>query len=145
MKKLFIPALLAASLGMQSCKDDFQVASPYKEIMMAYGMINATDTAHYIRIEKAFLDNNKSAIDMSQIADSSYFKNLTVVMKEYDGTNNALRRVIPMYRVDMRLEAVSYTHLDVYKRQGIIISNIGLRATRSYGLPYLSMTLFLFS
>ncbi len=104
MKKLLIPALLAASLGMQSCKDDFQVAAPYKEIMMAYGMINASDTAHYIRIEKAFLDNDKSAIDMSQIADSSYFKNLTVVMKEYDGSGSTLRRVIPMYRVDMRLE-----------------------------------------
>lgn len=102
MKKLLIPALVAASLGMQSCKDDFQVAAPYKEIMMAYGIINAEDTAHYIRIEKAFLDNEKSAIDMSQVADSSYFKNLTVVMKEYEG--NALRRIIPMYRVDMRQE-----------------------------------------
>ncbi len=102
MKKLLIPVLLAAALGMQSCKDDFQVAAPYQEIMMAYGIINAADTAHYIRIEKAFLDNSKSAIDMSKIADSSYFKNLTVTMKEYEG--NVLRREIPMYRVDMRQE-----------------------------------------
>lgn len=102
MKKLLIPVLLAAALGTQSCKDDFEVAAPYKEIMMTYGIINAADTAHYIRIEKAFLDNNKSAIDMSQVADSSYFKNLTVVMKEYEG--DALRRIIPMYRVDMKLE-----------------------------------------
>jgi len=93
---------MAAAFGMQSCKDKFQVAAPYQEIMMAYGIINAADTAHYIRIEKAFLDNDKSAIDMSQVADSSYFKNLTVTMKEYEG--NALRREIPMYRVDMRLE-----------------------------------------
>lgn len=102
MKKLLIPVLLAAALGMQSCKDDFDVAAPYKEIMMAYGILNADDTAHYIRIEKAFLDNTKSAIDMSQVADSSYFKNLTVVMKEFE--NDVLRRTMPMYRVDMRLE-----------------------------------------
>jgi len=102
MKKSLIPVLLAVSFGMQSCKDDFEVAAPYKEITMAYGILNAEDTAHYIRIEKAFLDNNKSAIDMSQVADSSYFKNLTVVMKEYEG--DVVRRIIPMYRVDMRLE-----------------------------------------
>lgn len=102
MKKLLIPVLLAAALGTQSCKDDFEVAAPYKEIMMAYGILNAEDTAHYIRIEKAFLDNDKSAIDMSQVADSSYFKNLTVVMKEYEG--EVLRRAMPMYRVDMKLE-----------------------------------------
>ncbi|HLO72283.1 MAG TPA: hypothetical protein VK167_15515 [Flavipsychrobacter sp.] len=102
MKKLFIPVAIAATLGLQSCKDDFDVAAPYKQITMAYGILNAEDTAHYIRIEKAFLDNSKSAIDMSQVADSSYFKNLTVVMKEYEG--DVVRRIIPMYRVDMRTE-----------------------------------------
>lgn len=103
MKKLLITAAIAGSLGLQSCKDNFDVAAPYKEIMMAYGILNAADTAHYIRIEKAFLDNEKSAIDMSQVADSSYFRNLTVVLKEYTSTN-VLRRTLPMYRVDMKLE-----------------------------------------
>lgn len=102
MKKLLFP-LIAILLFAASCKDDFKVAAPYKTITVVYGMINRDDTAHYFRIEKAFMDENKSAIELAAIPDSSFFDSLTVTMKEYfeDGT---FIRSMPLYRVDLNQE-----------------------------------------
>jgi hypothetical protein len=106
MKKILLP-LVTAGLFLGACNEDFDVAAPYKDITVAYGILNRDDTAHYIRVEKAFLDENKSAIEMAQIADSSYYKNIEVVMKEYkndDPANQIVNRTFDMYRVDMALE-----------------------------------------
>ncbi|OSZ82000.1 hypothetical protein CAP35_01650 [Chitinophagaceae bacterium IBVUCB1] len=102
MKK-YLYILTAVLIGFTSCKDDFQIAAPYKDIVVAYGMLNAADTAHYIRVQKAFLDNNKSAIDLALIADSSYFDSLSVSMHEYND-NNTLRRSVAMMKVNMAAE-----------------------------------------
>ena len=59
-----------------------------------YGVLNASDTAHYIRIQKAFLDESKSAIEMAQEPDSSFYKNLDVKILEYD---SARRNIIGSY------------------------------------------------
>lgn len=101
MKKLIILSCLAI-LGFSSCKEDFQVAAPYKNITMVAAMLNMMDTAHYIRIQKAFMDENKGVIEMSQIADSSFYKNLTVTMKEY--TNDVLTKSWDLTKVNMEYE-----------------------------------------
>lgn len=101
MKQLVIPFLLLVLLAT-SCKDDFDVAAPYKNITLVYATLNRDDTAHYFRIEKAFLDQNKSAIDMAKVPDSSFYTNLTVVMKEY--VNNAFTRSWTLNRVKMEDE-----------------------------------------
>ncbi len=106
MKKIFAPIIvLAALLAMASCSEDFKVAAPYKNITVGYGLINMNDTAHYIRIEKAFLDESKSAIDMAKVDDSSYFKNLTVFMKELN--NGFLVSTDTLKQVDLRTEGMT--------------------------------------
>ncbi len=60
------------------------------------------DTAHYVRIQKAFLDENKSAVELAKIADSSFYNSLNVVMKEV--SNGTVINTIPLTRVDMNLE-----------------------------------------
>lgn len=46
------------------------------------------DTAHYVRIQKAFLDNNKNALDMAKTYDSSFYKHLNVKIKRFDFAYN---------------------------------------------------------
>jgi hypothetical protein len=86
MKKLLLPLLFGATLAVSSCSEDFEVSAPYKNVTVVYGILDPLDTAHYIRIQKAFLDENKSAIDMSKVPDSSYYpeQDLDVTMKVYD-------------------------------------------------------------
>jgi hypothetical protein len=87
---LLIPVLFLFA----SCSEDFEVSAPYKHITVVYGLLNTADTAHYIRIQKAFLDENKSAIDMAKEADSSFYNALTVQLKELStGVVETLQKV----------------------------------------------------
>ena len=79
MKKclgIFIASMIA--LGMGSCSEDFDIAAPYKDITVVYGLMNIGEPVQYIRIQKAFLDPNKSALEVAKIPDSNYYRNITV-------------------------------------------------------------------
>lgn len=100
--KYLIVALLPVVIFFSSCSEDFKVAAPYKNITIVYGFLDVKDTAHYIRIQKAFLDENKSAITMAQTPDSSFYAQLNVVVKELSGGN--VVNVQPLVRVDLSAE-----------------------------------------
>lgn len=99
MKKLLL--LLPFGLFVAACSNDFEVTAPWKEIPIVYGILSPTDSAHYIRIEKAFIDPVKSALDVAQIADSLYFPEdaITVWLERADNQSR-----IPLHRVNGALE-----------------------------------------
>lgn len=72
MKKLL---LLCPVLGLlwSACSNEFDIAAPFKEIPVVYGIISPDDSAHYIRIERAFIDPDASAYVVAKIADSLYY------------------------------------------------------------------------
>ncbi len=84
------------------CSEDFEVAAPAKDITVVYGMLRVADTAHYVRIQKAFLDEHKSAISMAQEADSNFYGDLEVRMKEISG-NSVISNTL-LSRVDLNTE-----------------------------------------
>jgi hypothetical protein len=88
---------------LHSCSEDIQVAAPYKDITVGYGLLNMADTAHYIRIQKAFLDEQKSAVDMSKTADSSFYAELDVRVREINGSGTVIDD-ISLSRVDLTAE-----------------------------------------
>lgn len=105
MKKSFLALGALTLLLFASCKEDFNVAAPYKNITVVYGMLNVADTAHYIRIQKAFLDESKSAIEMAQNPDSLYFPEgvLSVRFKEINASGSVVFEE-EMSRVDLSAE-----------------------------------------
>lgn len=102
MKKLIPFLALLATVSLYSCSEDFEVAAPYKQVTVVYGILNIEDTAHYIRVQKAFMDENKSAIDMSKQPDSSFYNQLEVKVVEYLG--NTATQTITLQKVDMNQE-----------------------------------------
>lgn len=61
---------------------------------MVWGLLNKSDTAHYIRVEKAFLDPTTSALDIARFPDSLYYENATVMLKRIStGQTYSLTRV----------------------------------------------------
>jgi len=86
VKKILSIAVLFVVM-LSSCDEEFEIAAPYKSVSLVYGLLDQGDAAHYIRIQKAFLDGNKNALLMAQNPDSSELKNITVTMKEFSGTN----------------------------------------------------------
>lgn len=155
MKKLVLSAIgLAVMLGLHSCSEDFEITAPYKDITVAYGILNITDTAHYIRIQKAFLDENKSAIDMAKVADSNFYAQLDVKVKEINTTTNTLVSTTQLDRVDLVnegypkepgafFEAPSYAYkfkkaLNSNYTYRLIITNIATGQVDSAQAPVLS-------
>jgi Domain of unknown function (DUF4249) len=73
---LFMGSLFTA------CHNELVLIDAWRDIPVVYGILSVQDTAHYIRVEKAFLDANKNALDLAKIPDSIYYKNATVTLEE---------------------------------------------------------------
>lgn len=78
MKKTALFLGLLSALSFISCDQDIDLTADWKDIPIVYGLLNAADTAHYIRVEKAFQDQNGNAFLAAQEADSLYYTNATV-------------------------------------------------------------------
>jgi hypothetical protein len=97
MNKL-LKALCLLFLVQTSCKTDVDLIAPYKEIMVVYGVLNASDTVQYIRINKAFLGQG-NAYQYAQVADSFQYKDiLDVTLERYK--NNTLIATLPLERFE---------------------------------------------
>lgn len=104
MKKIILPVLALLALSfLSSCSENFDVAAPYKSVTVVYGLLDRSDTAHYIRIQKAFLDDDKNALTMAQNPDSNFFRNLNVRIKRLTFTGNYVD-TIHLNRVDLTAE-----------------------------------------
>lgn len=118
--------------GIYSCSEDFTVSAPYRDITVVSGIINQADAAHYIRIQKAFMDENNSAITMAQEADSSFYQNITVELQEYNPTQTQLITTIPLERVDLNTESESYKKDDpINEQQFFTTPNYGYKFVRT--------------
>lgn len=100
MKKLLLLTPIVALL-FAACSNDFEVAAPWKEIPVCYAIISPKDTASYVRVEKAFLDPEKSAELIAQIPDSLYYPESTISVF-LERKSNGVR--YPLIRVDGNLE-----------------------------------------
>ncbi len=64
-----------------ACDNELELVTEWKDIPVVYGLINRQDTAHFLRVEKAFIDPQTSALELAQIPDSLYYDNVTVQIK----------------------------------------------------------------
>jgi hypothetical protein len=86
-------------LVFSGCDDTFVVNADWKDITIIYGLLNQNekDSIHYIKINKAYLNENTSAIELAKEPDSLYYKDsLTVLLEEWNGSN--LVRNIYLYK-----------------------------------------------
>src|ERR1700722_992454 len=68
-----------------ACNNKLNIDAPYKDITVVYGLLDQNDSAHYIRINKAFLGIG-NALTMAQQYDSINYPTgtLTVILKDFD-------------------------------------------------------------
>ncbi len=94
MKRIALVALLVSVLAGIGCDNDLDLVSDWKEIPVVYGFLSRSDTAQYIRVEKAFLDPETSAFVIAQNPDSLYFADAVVELEDLTtGSRVALTRV----------------------------------------------------
>ena len=77
----WILGLICIGFFLTACDNTLVVTDKWKDIPIVWGFLNKSDTAHYIRVEKAFLDPNTSAYIIARIPDSLYYDNAIVTLK----------------------------------------------------------------
>jgi len=97
-KFIFIVFAIVALFFWSSCESDFQLTSEWKEFIIVYGILDHNDKDNFIRIQKAFLDENTNALEIAGVADSLFPQNLkSVDLLEFDDGDRI--RTIPMQKV----------------------------------------------
>ncbi len=99
MRRIFLfmlPLLFVAA----ACSTDFDLEAEWRDIPIVYGLVSVSDTAHYIRVEKAFLPQGGDARDVAQIADSLYYGDQATVQL----TNLRTGNTVTLQKVDGNLE-----------------------------------------
>jgi len=71
LKKNISILVLLAVIGV-ACKNSLNVQAPYKDVTVVYGLLDQSDSTHYIRINKGF-EGNGNAYVMAQQYDSIYY------------------------------------------------------------------------
>lgn len=95
--------LLIVLVFLGACTNEFELNAPAKEIPIVYGLLSRADAVHYIRVEKAFIDETTSALTLAQDPASLYFEAVTVelvrerngdafILQEVDGSEVDLER-----------------------------------------------------
>ena len=86
--------LFLSILSLFSCSNEFELNAPAKEIPIVYGLLSRADDVHYIRVEKAFIDEQTSALDLAQRPEALYFEEVIVeIVRERDGAAFLLTEV----------------------------------------------------
>lgn len=75
---LLIPALVLFS----SCEDEIGLDGVYVETPIVFGLLDKSDSLHYIKITHSFGGSN-NALNVAQIADSSYYTDIDVKIEEW--------------------------------------------------------------
>ncbi|MEG1555642.1 MAG: hypothetical protein RR356_02830 [Bacteroidales bacterium] len=96
MKRYHIPILsvLLVVMLFSRCKPELDFTAEYKDITVAYGILNPKDSAHYIKIYKGFLTDGNAIVAAGKLENISYYKEITVTLEE--SINQSITRIIPL-------------------------------------------------
>jgi len=90
MNKLKLILLAISTMLLTSCKNDVDINGEWKDVTVVFGLLNQKDTAHYIRVSKAFLGEG-DALAFADQFDSLYYhpEQLEVTVAEIVNGNQA--------------------------------------------------------
>ena len=87
---LLVSALII--IGFSNCSNDFDVTTGGTNSPVVYGFLSPKDTATYLRVERAFVDDNTSALVLSQRPEELFYEDIEVTLSS-GGNTFTLNRV----------------------------------------------------
>jgi hypothetical protein len=81
-----IISMLTLIISLVGCNEEIELSTDFQETAVIYGLLDQSEQIHYIKINRAFIGPG-SSIDIAQIPDSSYFKNVEAKITEQGGSN----------------------------------------------------------
>lgn len=83
-------------LTLNACRDDFTLEGDFQDIPTAYAYLDAEDSRHFVRVQKAFLESGGNAVTNAGIGDSIYYgpNDATIILRNVTtGGETELERV----------------------------------------------------
>ncbi|MFT4599172.1 MAG: hypothetical protein ACJAR8_001772 [Bacteroidia bacterium] len=80
------------------CENELKVAADWEEVAVVYAALNPTQSKNYVRVQRAYLDEKRGALNFSNVQDSLYFEELDVTILEY--RNETLTNTFILRKVD---------------------------------------------
>lgn len=93
--------LFLATMFTASCSNEFDLTEGSVELPVVYGLISASDTATYVRVERAFVDEATSAYVLAKDPEKLYFPDIEVIIRQ---DRNGNKTDFKLTRVDGNLE-----------------------------------------
>ena len=78
MKSVIFSLVLALTLA--SCSTEVDLEAEWEDIPVVYAFLSLQDTAHYVRVQKVFLEPDGNALQIARNTDSIYYQNAAVEM-----------------------------------------------------------------
>jgi len=91
LKALFF---LTTTLCIISCDNDVDINSDFEEVTLVYGLLDVNSDTQFVKINRTFLDDQLSAIDLAKQVERTYYDSLTVSL-----TNEVTNAVIPLLEI----------------------------------------------
>jgi predicted protein tyrosine phosphatase len=96
-----VAALGFGSLFFSGCSTDLDPNADYKEITVLYSILNPADKIHYVKVTKAFQNNNADARYIAaNIPDSTYYGTEMVVKLQKLKADSSVLAEYPLTRID---------------------------------------------
>lgn len=90
MSKRVIPTVIAFIFLLigTSCENEVDLNAPKKDITAAYGILDGSDSLHFVKVNKAFLPKKNAETYASEEYSKTYYENLAVTVLELDKAND---------------------------------------------------------
>lgn len=87
--------LILLILIFSACTTDIELEADWKPIPVVYGVLDAQDEVHYLRVERVFQTSGQDAGDIAQLPDSVYYSDeeLVVTIEKSNGLSLIMQRV----------------------------------------------------
>lgn len=87
---IFVPALIF--LLLTSCNKDIDLTGKHEETPVVYALLDQNDSLHYVKVTRTFAGSN-NALNVAQIADSSYFQDVKITMEEWGNIGSNSQKI----------------------------------------------------
>jgi len=76
-----IPFAMILMALFTACENEVYINAEYKETIVIYGLLDPQDSIQYIKVNKAYLNENIGALEAAKISDSLYLDSTRVELK----------------------------------------------------------------
>jgi len=91
--------ILVSLIFSNSCSNELDITAEPRDIPIVYGVLAANAPAHFVRVERAFIDPDIGPLDLAQEPDLLFYENATVEILNLDTEER-----FTLERIDATLE-----------------------------------------